>query len=230
MRKVLVPVVLLILVAAACGSDEPAAETTTSVTSTTSTTSTTTTTTTQAPTTTTTVAPTTSTTAPETTTTAVDGDAQFALSLVTFGDGRMLVIRNIGAAPGNLAGHWLCNRPIYHPLPDFTVGPGEEVAISLGGDSFVPPEGALVIDQAARLGDISPATGEIGLYSQGEFGNSDAIVTYVRWGSGGGGRSGVATSAGIWTADGFVATTDGTATLTAILLPAHIPEDWEADV
>ncbi|MEA2058500.1 MAG: hypothetical protein U9O63_07250 [Actinomycetota bacterium] len=203
MRRLLL-FVALVLVAAACSSgDETASDTTTS-------------------------APPNASTTAAAPTTAGGGSAMFAIEMVTFGEGAMVVITNTGTGAGELAGHWLCQRPSYFQIPDVALGPGEQVAIALSGDGFAPPAGALTVDAVATVGTIDPASGELGLYSASQFDDATAIVSYVEWGSAGHGRSSVAVAAGIWTEGGFVATTSTTASLSATPIPATGPDDWSA--
>lgn len=210
-----------LLVAACSSSDEATDSTTVAPDTSTSTTRAETTTTTSA---TTTTAAATSTSAA---TTTAAGRAQFALSTVGFGDSAMIVITNIGGAPGDLGGHWLCQRPSYYEIPPIELAPLEAVAISAGGELFSPPPGAKVLDDVATIGTLNPESGEIGLYSSNSFGDSDAIVSYVEWGQSGHGRSSVAVSAGIWSEGSFVATDGASSAITALLLPAEDPVDWE---
>jgi hypothetical protein len=163
-----------------------------------------------------------------TTTVAGEGSAVFAIETVTFGDGAMVVITNTGTGAGELAGHWLCQRPSYFQIPDVALEPGEQVAIALDGDGLAPPAGALTVDAVATVGTIDPASGELGLYSASQFDDATVIVSYVEWGSTGHGRSSVAVAAGIWTEDGFVATTPTTGSLSATSVPASGPDDWSA--
>ncbi len=120
----------------------------------------------------------------------------------------MVVISNLGSTPADLAGHWLCQRPAYQPLPDLEVGPGQSVAISLGGSVFLPPPGALTVDGPLSLGPITATGGEMALYSDNSFGSADSLVSYVEWGVPGHGRTGVAVEAGIWGEGEFVPTTE----------------------
>ena len=204
---------VLVLVVAACGDDDAGDTTTTqAATATTSAPATTEATTDETMTDETTADETTTSTA--TATTAADDmtmeGAIFEITTVTFG-APMVVITNVGTQAGNLGGHWICQRPGYQELPDIDVGPGESVAISLGGDVFLPPPGTLTIEAQLNIGGIGASGGEIGLYSSNTFGSADAIVSYVEWGNTGHGRSGTAVEAGLWDAGGFVATTDATA-------------------
>ena len=203
MRRFLL-LVALALVAAACGgSDEAASDATTT-------------------------APPNGSTTTAISTTADGGSAVFAIEMVTFGDGAMVVITNTGAGAGDLAGHWLCQRPSYFQIPDVALEPGAQVAIALDGEGFAPPPGAVTIDAVATVGTIDPTSGELGLYSASQFDDPTSIVSYVEWGSAGHGRSSVAVAAGIWTDGGFVATTPTTASLSTTAVPATGPDDWSA--
>ena len=134
----------------------------------------------------------------------------FEITSVTFG-APMVVITNVGTETGSLGGHWICQRPSYQELPAIDVGPGESVAISLGGSVFLPPPGTLTIEAQLNIGSITPSSGEIGLYSSNSFGSAEAIVSYVEWGNSGHGRSSTAVEAGAWDEGGFVATTNESA-------------------
>ncbi len=169
---------------------------------------------------------TTTTTEPTTTTEAAPGGAVFAIATVTFGQAPMVVITNVGDTSGNLEGHWLCQRPNYGRIGDVELAPGESAAISLGGEVFVPPPGAKTVDISQGVGTLDPASGELGLYSAGDFGNPDAIVAYVEWGKAGHGRTATAVQAGVWTSGGFVTTGDDTALISATEFPATGPDAW----
>jgi hypothetical protein len=219
MRAKATLILLALLVAACGGSTDPTSTTEAAADTATSVAAPETTTTTPAP-------ETTTTEAQATTTVAAGGGAQFVLSTVVLGDGAMVVITNIGSESGNLGGFALCQRPNYFTLSDFEVPAGQSAAISLGGEIFEPPDGALVIDEVARISALSPDSGEVGLYSISSFSTSDAILGYVEWGSSGHGRSSVAVAAGIWETGGFVETTAETTTLTADPLPPAESGDW----
>ena len=120
--------------------------------------------------------------------TAGSGEAQVVIRSIDFGAGTAELV-NTGDAPYDLAGHWLCNRPNYAAVPGETIAAGGSVIVDLGG-----------------LG-IDGGGGELGLYSSRDFANASAIVRYVQWGSAGGGRSGTAVEAGVWT-DGDAADGD----------------------
>ncbi|MCZ6567539.1 MAG: hypothetical protein O6923_04480 [Actinobacteria bacterium] len=161
-----------------------------------------------------------------TTSTPSPSGAHFVLTSVSLGDGGMIVITNVGDATGNLAGHFLCQRPAYFAIPDVEVPPGQFVAISTGGTVFQPPPDAITIDQVATIGTLSPGDGEVGLYDSGNFGASTDILSYVEWGSSGHGRSSVAVKAGIWS-DGFVQTADDSVSISANTLPAIEAAHWD---
>lgn len=207
----------LALVVAACGDDDSAGTTAATAAATTT-----------APVETTTTAPATATTAaPEetTTTAAAGGGAHFVVGTVSF-DTPMVIIYNIGDGTGSLAGHWLCQRPSYQELPDIELAPGDALAISLGGDQFVPPPGALAFESPLNLGPISASGGEIGLYSSNSFGSADAILSYVEWGNSGHGRSATAVAGGVWEDGGFVATSDGTISISLEDFDDLTPAGW----
>jgi hypothetical protein len=109
------------------------------------------------------------------------------VSGVTFDSGNAFII-NDGDAPIDLTGHWICNRPNYSQLPDIELGPGEGIEVAVQG--------------------ISPGGGEVAIYVSNDFASSDAIVSYVQWGDGGG-RSEVAEDAGIWSGPPVEVTSDG---------------------
>lgn len=218
--RVLVLLVGFALVVAACGSDETVATSTTTSAAETTTTA-------AAETTTTGAADAITTTVDATTTTASASGAAFAITTVSFGDTPMIVITNAGDATGSLSGHFLCQRPSYWALPDVELEPGQSLAISAGGSSFDPPEGALTVEDIATVGSLSSGSGELGLYSSSDFASSGDIVSYVEWGEAGHGRSSVAMEAGIW--GGFVATSDDTARITAVSELPTRASDWSAE-
>jgi hypothetical protein len=160
-----------------------------------------------------------------TTTTPPVSGARFVLTSISLGDGGMVVITNIGDEAGSLAGHFLCQRPSYFAIPDVEVPAGGFVAISTGGNAFVPPPGAITIDEIAAIGTLKPVDGEVGLYTSALFGSATDIVSYVEWGSPGHGRSSVAVEAGIWS--GFVQTTADSVAILANTLPASDAAHWD---
>lgn len=152
----------------------------------------------------------------------------FAITSISVGPaGQDVVITNIGNATGSLEGFALCQRPRYHTFGDIELAPGEFIAVSLGGDVFLPPPGAKETT-TANIGSIEADDGEIGFYSRPDFSNSDVIVDYVEWGSSGHGRSSVAVDAGIWNSGDFVATSGETVFLFANSIPTDGAEDWMA--
>ena len=184
------------LVTAACGSGDDGASVTTQPAPTT---------TQQAPTT-TQPAPTTTQPAPTTTTTtqppATGSTADLAITEVVFGD--HLTITNLGDAPVDVGGLWVCNRPAYVRLTAEVLAPGESVQVAASKISV--PEGG----------------GEVALYSSMAFDDPKAILDYVGWGSGGG-RATEAADAGHWP-EGETVTVSGA----SISAPAGgaTPADW----
>ncbi len=130
----------------------------------------------------------TSTTASTTTATIPGGGeavAGISLTEVTFGNDGFVRITNDSDADLSLDGLWLCNRPTYVALSG-TVTAGGSVEIAASG-----------------LGGLSASGGEAALYTVRDFSNSDEIIDYVQWGTGGG-RESVAVGAGLWPEGGTV--------------------------
>lgn len=105
------------------------------------------------------------------------GDLQ--VTSVDFATG-VAVVTNLGTGNFDLKGHWICNRPAYAELPGDVLQPGEFVEVSLDG--------------------FSPDAGEVAVYSSDRFGDKEALLAYVGWGSGGG-RQSIAVEAGIWSGE-----------------------------
>lgn len=231
MARIISILTVLALLIAACGGNDDASTTTTTVAAATSTTAQVETTTTTPPSTTTTAAPATTTTESAETTTTIappTGPAEFAIMEVFFGANAYLTIANIGLGSGKLGGFWLCQRPSYYEIPPVRLEPGEVVAIALGGD--VPDQIgiAAVFDAGRELGRVVRRDGEVGLYKAPAFGDKDAIVDYVEWGSSGHGRSAVAVAAGIWVEDGFVPVPPEAQSIAVLSPPATGPDQWSA--
>lgn len=217
MRRI-APVVALAVTIAACGGGSGA--NTTPATATTTTTAGTTTTESEVP-------ETTTPPAPETTTAPDDSSgARFAITEVSFGSIAKVVITNVGSEAGSLGGHWLCQAPSYHELPDVELAPGQSAAISGGGDIFEPPAGAIAIEDPAKIGSLNASGGEVALFLGADFADPDDIVSYVEWGNAGHQRSVAAVGAGIWPEGGFVETTEDTGAILATLIPATEPDHW----
>lgn len=234
MARIIGLLTVLALLAAACsvGDDGVVTTTTTTVATATSTTALPETTTTASPsTTTTTTAPTTTAAEAEETTTTIEtptGPAEFAIMEVFFGANPYLTIANIGLGSGNLGSFWLCQRPSYYEIPPVRLEPGEVVAIALGGAVPDLIGIAAVFDAGRDLGRVVRADGELGLYRAPTFGDKDAIVDYVEWGSSGHGRSAVAVAAGIWVEDGFVPVPPEAQSIAVLSPPANGPDQWSA--
>ena len=110
--------------------------------------------------------------------TAQGSVADLAITEVVFGD--HVTITNLGSSAVSVEGLWLCNRPSYTELPTAVVAAGESIDIP-----------------ADALGGLPASGAEAALYSSNSFGDSGAMLDYVAWG-GGGGRSEVASGAGLW--------------------------------
>ena len=108
-----------------------------------------------------------------------DGDGGLAIVSIDFDAGEV-VIANNGGAEVDLDGHFLCNFPSYAPISGIgAVAPGASVTVPIPVD-------------------VSPAAGELGLYTTDSYSSPDAIQAYVEWGTADHERSGVAQEAGIW--------------------------------
>ena len=160
------------------------------------------------------------------TTAAAPAPARFVISAVSLGDFGKVVITNLGPEAGSLAGHYLCQRPLYYEFPDVTLQPMESASVSLGAEFFVPEEGSVVIDGVAGIGPFDPLSGEVGLYSGDGFSRPEQILSYLEWGESGHGRSETAIAAGIWPEGGFVPTNADTGAILAITMPSSGPDDW----
>ncbi|MFQ5555682.1 MAG: hypothetical protein ACE5GC_09990 [Acidimicrobiia bacterium] len=175
---------------------------------------------------------TTSTSPPETTSTDPgSGTAAFAMAQLVFGEAPYVVIRNVGSGAGSTDGLWLCQFPDYWPLPDIELGVGEVLAVALGSG---PPPEVIGVDFTAtaggEVGTVGRREGELALYEAEAFGDPEAIVDYVEWGSAGHARSGVAVAAGIWVEEAFVPVPPEALALLAGGLPGGGPEGWVAEV
>lgn len=181
MRPILAPAFALALLTVACGGDG-GTQVEESSTTTQASSATTTTTTTVA-------AATTTTSATATTTTTGGDDSNLGSPLVfvsvTF-DGSFILIRNDGDEDYDISGHWVCNRPSYFRLPDQVLASGDVIEID-----------------AKSLG-LNADSGELALYTSGDFGRSEDIIRYVQWGTDSHGRTSVAVAGGVWPDGDFV--------------------------
>jgi hypothetical protein len=152
-------------------------------------------------------------------------DASFAIGIVAFGDGGWIEVVNTGSQPGNVHGLWIAIHPFYLELPSTIVEVGEAVTVTLDPDA--DPDAAELIHAAGLLPVLVASGGEVALYSNGNFGNPEAIVDYVEWGSGGHFRSTVAEAAGIWDAGRVVPMTGNEA---GLIVGDGVPQPLEADL
>ena len=103
-----------------------------------------------------------------------------------------LELKNIGSTPVDISGYFLCEFPVYTQLSNLT---------AVCGSTTLAPGELFAIE---GFNNLDGADGELGLYSASGFGNPDNLIDYVEWGSAGHQRSGVAITAGIWTAGSAV--------------------------
>lgn len=110
---------------------------------------------------------------------ATGSKTDLAITEVVFGD--HFTITNLGDAPVDVDGLWVCNRPFYVRLTAGVIAPGESLQV------------------AASKISVLEGGGEVALYSNMAFDNPKSILDYVGWGSGGG-RATEAADAGHWPA------------------------------
>jgi len=145
--------------------------------------------------------------AESTSTTVVIGNARFIIGSIVFGDQGTIEVGNLGPDAGDLTGLWLAIDPYYLELPSTVLAPGTALIVSVADDA----DQTLVLPAAGLLPPLTSASGEIGLYRSGDFGNPGSIIDYVEWGSTGHVRSAVAIAAGLWPEEETIAI-DGSAT------------------
>ncbi|MEM9258083.1 MAG: T9SS type A sorting domain-containing protein, partial [Bacteroidota bacterium] len=92
----------------------------------------------------------------------------------------------------NVSSYWLCNFPAYQQISQMNLECGE---------LLIQPGEYTVI---SGFSGFDAADAELGLYTSSSFGSSDAIISYLEWGSTGHQRSSVAVQAGVWTSGLFV--------------------------
>ena len=107
-----------------------------------------------------------------------------SIAAVTFSTSTV-TISNDGDTELVLEGMFMCNRPTYVGLAGGTVAPGATVDIDV-----------------TEL-DLGSSSGEFAFYLSSDFGNAEAIVAYLQWGSGENGRASVAVEAGLITEGEF---------------------------
>jgi len=157
-----------------------------------------------------------------TSTTVVTGDARFIIGNVVFGDLGSIEVGNLGPDAGDLTGHWLAVDPFYLELPSTVLAAGKSVVVSMDVDA--DPD--LVVTAAGLLPPLDATSGEVGLYSSGDFGDPAAMIDYLVWGSTNQVRYPVAVAAGLWPED-VVVVVDATATgLTIVDRTEPGPQGW----
>ena len=157
-----------------------------------------------------------------TSTTVVTGDARFVIGDVVFGDLGSIEVGNLGPDAGNLTGHWLAVDPFYLELPSTVLAAGKSVVVSMDVDA--DPD--LVVTAAGLLPPLDATSGEVGLYSSGDFGDPAAMIDYLVWGSTNQVRYPVAVAAGLWPED-VVVVVEATATgLTIVDRTEPGPQGW----
>ena len=157
-----------------------------------------------------------------TSTTVVTGDARFVIGSVVFGDGGSIEVGNLGPDAGDLTGHWLAVDPYYLELPSTVLAAGRSVVVSVDVDAN--PE--LVVTAAGLLPPLDATSGEVGLYTSGDFGDPAAMADYLVWGSTNQTRYPVAVAAGLWPEDVVVAVDASATGLTIVDRTEPGPQGW----
>lgn len=96
-------------------------------------------------------------------------------------------LKNMGNTTVDISTYWICDFPKYRPLSTLTIECGN---MNLAAGSTI------VFNDPMGLHDI--ADSELGLYTTNAFGDANALISYVEWGSSAHQRSGLATRKGIW--------------------------------
>jgi hypothetical protein len=127
----------------------------------------------------------------------------FTVLLGSFTTGYGQIINEINASSGqveiyndqlgavDVSTYYLCNFPDYAQLSDLNI---------VCGSYLIEAGEYLVVDGFSLVAN----DGECGLYTEPSYGSSDAIISYVEWGSTAHFRSSTAVGAGIWTTGWFV--------------------------
>lgn len=157
-----------------------------------------------------------------TSTTVVTGDARFVIGDIVFGDLGSIEVGNLGPDAGDLTGHWLAVDPFYLELPSTVLAAGKSVVVSMDADA--DPD--LVVTASGLLPPLDTASGEIGLYASGEFGDPAAMVDYLAWGSTNQMRYPVAVAAGLWPEDVVVIVDTNATGLTIVDRTEPGPQGW----
>ncbi len=109
------------------------------------------------------------------------------------GTTKWIEFHNTGDSDVDLSQYWVCIEPNYIQVGSLNI---------LSGDVTIPAGGFLVVEWSA----LGTTQGELGLFREGPFGNSDNILDYMQYGADGNGRDDVADEAGIWVENEFIPT------------------------
>ena len=161
-----------------------------------------------------------------TSTTVVTGDARFVIGNVVFGDLGSIEVGNLGPDAGDLTGHWLAVDPFYLELPSTVLAAGKSVVVSMDVDA--DPD--LVVTAAGLLPPLNATSGEVGLYTSGDFGDPAAMVDYLVWGSTNQVRYPVALAARLWPEDGVVGVLPNAPGLTIVARTEPGPQGWASTI
>jgi hypothetical protein len=157
-----------------------------------------------------------------TTSTVVTGNATFIIGSVIFGDQGTIEGGNLGPDAGDLTGYWIAIDPFYLELPSTVLAPGTALIVSVAEDA----DPTLVVSAAGLLPVLKSGSGEIGLYRSGAFGNPEAMVDYIQWGTTPHTRTAVAVAASLWQEDETIPTDGSTTGLTVTDRSVPGPAGW----
>lgn len=135
---------------------------------------------------------------------------------VAFGSPSSVTYFNTTDDTIDLAGYEVCRRPFYSGgLPSFDLAPRQRVTIHFG---VAGTNTATEIFVESFAVELAAEGDEIALYSDNNFASAASIEAYVVWGDAPNatGRIDVATDAGLWGDDDFVATCDDTGGIVAV--------------
>lgn len=118
----------------------------------------------------------------------VDLNGQIIINEVNI-SGNWVELYNAGTTNIDISNYYLCNRPRYDMIS------GSGVTLISGSLSMAPGDFTVL-----GWNDIDAFTtrGELGLYINGSFGDSNSMKDYMHWGTASGSRDSVAVAAGVW--------------------------------
>jgi hypothetical protein len=131
-----------------------------------------------------------------------------AITEVAFGAEGSLTLTNHGSQPVNLRGGWLGQGLSFLQFAEVIVDPGGSVIVGVGEPTNLDNgvETGAYVGIGSALGTLDAAAGEVALFRHGDFEDSEAVISYVQWGTLDGRHAKVAGAANLWDPESFVAT------------------------